>query len=258
MARGDALAKQKKWDEARKFYSFLSDTFPNDPLGRRAALKVADTFFAVKDTEGYTEAELRYKDFANRFPGDPNRPYALLMLAKCSFAQRKGPLRDLTPEREAAESLRKVLQLYPSSPYAAEAKDLLGKCVEDLAMHELLIATYYANVNAWVGARQRLDYLFANYPDTSAANEREAADGEGPSEARRGARGAPRRRRKRRASIDERAIAALFWRWSHLKHAEQEDCYGPRNVRRPSRAVRLWSRSGASRQPAAATPPQGG
>jgi len=171
MARGDALAQQKKWAEARKFYSFLSDTFPNDPLGRRAALKVADTFFAVKDTEGYTEAELRYKDFANRFPSDPNRPYALLMLAKCSFAQKKGPLRDLTPLREAAESLRKVLQLYPSSPYAAEAKDLLGKCLEDLAMHELFIARYYANVNAWVGARQRLDYLFANYPDTSAAKD---------------------------------------------------------------------------------------
>jgi len=171
MARGDALAQQKKWDEARKFYSFLSDTFPNDPLGRRAALKVADTFFALKDTEGYTEAQLRYKDFANRFPSDPNRPYALLMLAKCSFAQRKGPLRDLTPEREAAASLRKVLQLYPSSPYAAEAKDLLGKCTEDLAMHELLIARYYANVDAWVGARQRLDYLFANYPDSKAAKD---------------------------------------------------------------------------------------
>ncbi len=171
MARGDALVKQKKWAEARKFYSFISDTFPNDPLGRRAALKVADTFFAVRDTEGYTEAELRYKDFANRFPSDPNRPYALLMLAKCSFAQRKGPLRDLKPEREAAESLRKVLQLYPSSPYAAEAKDLLSKCLEDLGMHELLIARYYANVKAWVGARQRLDYLFANYPDTKAAEE---------------------------------------------------------------------------------------
>ncbi len=171
MARGDALAKEKKWDDARKFYSFLADTFPNDALGRRAALKVADTFFALKDLEGYTEAELRYKDFANRFPSDPNRPYALLMLAKCSFAQRKGPLRDLTPERQAVESLRKVLQLYPSSPYAAEAKELLDKCLEDLAMHELLIARYYANVEAWVGARQRLDYLFENYPDTKAAAE---------------------------------------------------------------------------------------
>ena len=171
MARGDALVTQKKWDEARKFYSFLADTFPNDPLGRRAALKVADTFFALKGVESYTEAELRYKDFANRFPSDPNRAYALLMLAKCSFAQKKGPLRDLTPLREATESLRKVLQLYPSSPYAAEAKDLLDKCLEDLAMHELLIARYYANVDAWVGARQRLDYLFANYPDTNAAKE---------------------------------------------------------------------------------------
>lgn len=169
MARGDELAAKKKWEEARKYYTFLADTFPNDTLGRRAALKVADTFFSVGDTEGLTEAQLRYKDFSNRFPSDPNRAYALLMLAKCSYAQRKGPLRDLTPLREAADSLKLVLQLFPNSTYAPEARNLLSKCTEDLAQHEYLIARYYANIKAWVGAKQRLDYLYANYPDTATA-----------------------------------------------------------------------------------------
>jgi outer membrane protein assembly factor BamD (BamD/ComL family) len=46
LTKGDSLSEKKHWEEARKYYSFLSDSFPNDPLGRRAALKVADTFFA--------------------------------------------------------------------------------------------------------------------------------------------------------------------------------------------------------------------
>ncbi len=173
MARADELAAQKKWDEARKYYAFLADSFPNDPIGRRAALKVADTFYSLRDTESLTEAQLRYKDFANRFPNDPNRAYALLMLGKVSYAKRKGPLNDLTPVREAADHLKQEVQLFPNSPYTKEAKELLSKCLEELAEHEYLIASYYATVGAWAGARQRLEYLFSNYPDTEVAKKAE-------------------------------------------------------------------------------------
>lgn len=169
LARGDALAAKKQWDGARKYYSFLADSFPNDPMGRKAALKVADSFFNQRDTESLTEAQLRYRDFSNRFPNDPNRAYALLMLGKCSFAQRKGPEKDLAAVREAADSLKQVLKLFPNSPYAAQARELQAKCLEDLGQHELGVASYYANVGAWIGAKQRLDYLLATYPNTAAA-----------------------------------------------------------------------------------------
>jgi outer membrane protein assembly factor BamD len=169
MERGDALSAKKKWDDARKYYSFLADSFPNDPVGRRAALKVADTFFVVGDVESLTEAQLRYRDFANRFPNDPNRAFALLMLGKVSYAQRKGPMRDLTPLREAADNLKQLVRLFPKSPYTAEGKELLDKCLEELAQHEFEIARFYANIGAWQGAKQRLDYLFENYPDTATA-----------------------------------------------------------------------------------------
>jgi len=169
MEHGDALVAKKKWDEARKYYSFLADSFPNDPLGRRAALKVADTFYVAGDIESLTEAQLRFRDFANRFPNDPNRAYALLMLGKVSYAQRKGPMRDLTPVREAAENLKQLVQLFRNSPYTEEGRELLAKCLEELAQHEFEIAQFYANIGAWQGAKQRLDYLLANYPDTATA-----------------------------------------------------------------------------------------
>jgi outer membrane protein assembly factor BamD len=171
LANGDALAEKKRWEEARKYYSFLSDSFPNDPLGRRAALKVADTFFAQKDTESLTEAQLRYRDFSNRFPSDPARAYALLMLGKCNFQQHRGPERDLAPVREAAQAFRQVVQLFPDAPQAKEAGELYAQCQEDLATHELRIARYYAQTLSWEGAWQRLNFLFQNYPDTKAARD---------------------------------------------------------------------------------------
>jgi outer membrane protein assembly factor BamD len=171
MERGDAFAAKNKLDEARKYYSFLADSFPNDPLGRRAALKVADTFFSAGDLESLTEAQLRYKDFANRFPNDPNRAYALLMLGKVSYSQQKGPMRDLTPLHEATTNLQQLVQQFPNSPYTKEGQELLSKCLEELAQHEYQIAKFYANIGAWQGARQRLEYLFANYPNTAAAKD---------------------------------------------------------------------------------------
>lgn len=171
LARGDALAEKRRWEEARKHYSFLADSFPNDPLGRRAALKVADTFFAQKDLESLTEAQLRYRDFSNRFPSDPARAYALLMLGKCSFQQHRGPQRDLAPVREAAAAFRQVLDLFPDAPEAEEAAELLRRCREDLAAHELEVARFHARLQAWEGAWQRLSYLVENYPETRAARE---------------------------------------------------------------------------------------
>ena len=171
LAKGDALAAEHDFEEARRYYSFLSDSFPNDPVGRKAALKVADSYFEKKDIENLTEAQLRYKDFANRFPNDPNRAYALLQLGKTYSKQRRGPLRDLTPAREAVAAFRQMIELFPDSPDASEARELLASCQEDLALHELEVAKYYVIAKGWQGAYQRLTYLLATYPDAGAAAE---------------------------------------------------------------------------------------
>jgi outer membrane protein assembly factor BamD len=170
-AQAEAYAEKEKWEDARKYFSFLADSFPNDPLGRKASLRVADTFFVRSDPESLTEAQLRYRDFANRFPSDPNRAYALLMLGKCHFKQGRGSGRDLTPVREARAAFEQVVELFPDSPHAAEARELLASCLEDLARHELEVARYYLRNGRPEGARLRLEYLMANYPNSEAARE---------------------------------------------------------------------------------------
>jgi outer membrane protein assembly factor BamD len=159
------LYEKKNFEEARKYFSFVYDTFPNDPLGHKAALRVADTYAAKKDTTSLTEARLRYRDFASRYPNDPDRDYSLLMVGHTYTARKLKPDRDLSSLLEAVNAYQQLLTLYPNSSYAEESEARLVKVREVLAEHEWIVASFYTRNKRWLGAKWRLEYLKENYPE---------------------------------------------------------------------------------------------
>ena len=165
--RAEALYGEEKFVEARKYFSFVYDTFPNDPLGHKAALRVADTYAAKSDPTSLTEARLRYRDFANRYPNDPDRDYALLMVGGTYSSKKIRPDRDLTNLREAFTAYQQLTTLYPSSRYAEEAQSRIASLRDTLAEHEYLVALFYYRNKRWQGALWRLEYLKENYPEYS-------------------------------------------------------------------------------------------
>lgn len=165
--RAEALYTDKKYVEARKYFSFVYDTFPNDSLGHKSALRVADTYLAKSDATSRTEARLRYRDFANRYPNDPDRDYALLMVGHTYSSKKIRPDRDLSDLREAFTAYDQLTALYPNSRYAEEARSRIGSLRDTLAEHEWLVAQFYYRNKRWQGALWRLEYLQENYPDYS-------------------------------------------------------------------------------------------
>jgi len=163
--RAEALYEKEKYEDSRRMFSFLYDTFPNDPLGHKAALRVADTYAVRTDSVNLTEARLRYKDFANRYPNDPSRDYALLMLGKTYTSGRLRPDRDLTPIREALDAYQQVITLYPSSPHVEEARTRIAELRGLLAEHEWQVAQYYIRNKRWRGALSRLENLKQSFPE---------------------------------------------------------------------------------------------
>ena len=161
------LYNKKKYAEARKYYSFVYDTFPNDPLGHKAALRVADTYAVKSDPTNLTEARLRYRDFANRYPNDPDRDYALLMVGDTFSRKKIRPDRDLDNLHEAYDAFQQLVTLYPNSEHAPEAREKLTDLRETLAEHEYLVAHFYYRNKRWQGTLWRLEYLKENYPDYS-------------------------------------------------------------------------------------------
>ncbi len=171
--QAEELYEAKDYAKARDLFAFVYDSFPNDPLGHKAALRVADTFAAKNDVTNLTEARLRYRDFANRYPNDPDRDYALLMVGHTYSARKLRADRDLSDIQESLAAYEQLMNLYPNSPHAAEAASRIYDLTELLADHEWLVAQFYTRNKRYVGALWRLEYIrenYANYSEIDAVN----------------------------------------------------------------------------------------
>ena len=159
----DHFAK-RNWQRARTYYTYVYETYPNDVLGRRSLLRVADTYYEQGDAVNLVEAQYKYRDFINRYPTSDQADYATLRIAMCSYKQMEKPDRDQQKTREALEKFNDVLRAYPNSPLKAEAEARRQEVLDRLARHEYIIARFYMKRGSWTAATQRLNYLIDEYP----------------------------------------------------------------------------------------------
>jgi len=165
--KGDDLYAQHKWQRARTFYSHVYENFPNDPLGRRSLLRVADTYYQQGDAVNLVEAQYKYRDFINRYPGSENADYAMLQIAMVSYKQMEKPDRDQAKTREAVEKFGDMIKAYPRSKLIPVAQEHLAESIDRLAKHEHIVARFYMKRKGWVSAVQRLNFLVDTYPNYS-------------------------------------------------------------------------------------------
>ncbi|HEX2832052.1 MAG TPA: outer membrane protein assembly factor BamD [Thermoanaerobaculia bacterium] len=163
--RGEQQYERRKWQRARTYYSYLYETYPNDPLGRRSLLRVADTYYEQGDPVNLVEAQYKYRDFINRYPTSEQADYAMLRIAMCSYRQMEKPDRDQQKTREAVEKFNEMLRAYPNSPLKAEGEAKRQDAYDRLAKHEHIVARFYAKRGSHFSAVQRLNYLIDTYPN---------------------------------------------------------------------------------------------
>ena len=162
---GEEQFAKKKYAKARQYYSHVYETFPNDPLGRRALLRVADTYYEQGDAVNLVEAQYKYRDFINRYPGSDRADYAMLQIAMCSYKQMERPDRDQQKTREALDKFNDVLKTYPRSSLRPEMDKRLQDVLDRLAKHDHIIARYYIKRRSYNAAVQRLNGIVELYPN---------------------------------------------------------------------------------------------
>lgn len=165
--RGEEQFEKRRWQRARTYYTHVYENFPNDPLGRRSLLRIADTYYEQGDPVNLVEAQYKYRDFINRYPTSENADYAMLRIAMCSFKQMEKPDRDQQKTKEAVEKFDDMLKTFPKSALRAEAEARRQEAVDRLAKHEHLVARFYIKRGSYNAALQRLNYLVDNYPNYS-------------------------------------------------------------------------------------------
>ena len=163
--RGEEYFKREKWQKARGYYTHLYETNPNEALGRRALLRIADTYYQQGDPVNLVEAQYKYRDFINRYPTSEQADYATLQIAMCSYKQMEKPDRDQQKTREALEKFDDMLRGFPNSNLKAEAEARRQEVLDRLARHEHIIARFYMRRSSWNAASQRLNFLIDEYPN---------------------------------------------------------------------------------------------
>ena len=77
--------------------------------------------------------------------------------------------RDPEPVKKAFSDFKKLLERYPSSPYAEDAKKRMIALKNRLANYDLATADFYLRREAWIAAINRTQELQKTYPNTEAA-----------------------------------------------------------------------------------------
>jgi len=166
-AKGEDWFAKRRYQRARQYYQYVYESFPNDPLGRRSLLRVADTYFEQGDAVNLVEAQYKYRDFINRYPGSDRADYAMLQIAMVSYKQMERPDRDQAKTREAVEKFNDMIRAYPRSPLRPQAETHLNEALDRLAKHEHIVARYYIKRHSYPAAVQRLNFLIDTYPKYS-------------------------------------------------------------------------------------------
>ncbi|MEW6499885.1 MAG: outer membrane protein assembly factor BamD [Thermodesulfobacteriota bacterium] len=155
-----------KYAEALKHFEEIKDRYPFSAVGLLAELKAADAKFYMKK---YDEALVLYEEFENNHPTNEAMPYVLFQKGMCHYEKIDTIDRDPGSALSAVAMFTRQLQAFPQSPYAPEARARLLAARDFLANHEMYVAAFYLKTGELAQAEGRLNYLLANYPDSTIA-----------------------------------------------------------------------------------------
>lgn len=155
-----------KYFTAIDYFQEILNRYPFSPEATLAELKAADCSYHLGR---YQEALLLYEEFENRHPTNESIPYVLFQRGMSNFKQIDRVDRDTSGAEKAIALFRQLLQVYPNSPYAGEARERIVAASEFLADHEYAVVEYYLRTEKYDQAKIRLNYLLAMYPETRVA-----------------------------------------------------------------------------------------
>jgi outer membrane protein assembly factor BamD len=163
---------------AIEYYETLESRFPFGNYAMQAQIDVAYAYFKFNEPDSAITAIDR---FIKLHPRHPNVDYAYYLKGLVNY-ERGGNILDLVSERDTAEfdknmllraynDFKLLLQRFPDSKYATDARKRMIHLRNELARADFKVASYYASRDAWVAVVGRTQFILQNYQGTSVIRE---------------------------------------------------------------------------------------
>lgn len=166
------------WDRAIKSLEKVEGRAAGTLLAQQALLDMA---YAQWKTGEKTTAIASLDRFLKTYPSSPALDYALYLKGTINFNDNTGFLsflsrqdfaeRDQQASRDAYQAYQQLVEQFPSSKYAEDARLRMAFIVNALAAHEIYAARYYYRRGAFVAAANRASQVVREYARSPAVEE---------------------------------------------------------------------------------------
>jgi outer membrane protein assembly factor BamD len=170
--RGHDALNDGSWDLAIKEFEKLRSVYPYGAWSEQASLELAYAYYRNNEPQS---AVREVEEFIRMYPKHARLPYALYIKGIARESTTRSFLdnyisdpsrRDSEPLRQAYQDYLNLIQRFPNSEYANDAKLRLVRLRNSLARHEMQVAEFYVERQAWLAAVKRAQYVLENYPQT--------------------------------------------------------------------------------------------
>ena len=138
--QGEQELEAGREDDAAFLFTEIERLYPYSAFAKRGLIMAAFSFHRDGDYEDARAAAQRYLDF---YPAEEDAAYAQYLLALSYYDQIDDIGRDQGLTFQALQALRAVIEVYPDSPYAADALVKFDLAFDHLAAKEMEIGRYY-------------------------------------------------------------------------------------------------------------------
>lgn len=173
-ASKEALANEK-YKKAIKLLEQLDSRYPFGPHSAQTQLDLTYAYYKNGDSEAALASADR---FIKTHPRHQNVDYAYYLKALINFNREMGFIdryvpsdstqRDTLFTETAYQSFNELVRRFPNSQYVADSKQRMVFLRNAIARHELHVARFYMDREAYVAAANRANYILQNFPNTPA------------------------------------------------------------------------------------------
>lgn len=153
---GDYFLASKKFLEAEIL-------FPQSQWASKSVLMASYSYYMQ---DYYSLAIENLKRFFKTYPNDKNKAYAHYLLAMCYYETIEGEKKDLAPLILSKNELNFIIENYPESDYAYDAKFKIDLINDILAAKEVYLGRHYIKKKKWIPALNRFKNVLEQYETT--------------------------------------------------------------------------------------------
>ena len=156
LKKGDALYAAKKFNEAEIL-------FPQSEVAPRAALMAAYSYYSQNY---YLDAITELERFVRVYPNHKDIAYAEYLIGLSYYEQIVDEKKDLNSIKNSKEVFSRIVEKYPDTDFAIDAKFKINLVDTILAAKEMYVGRYYFDRKKWIASINRFKFVIDNYETT--------------------------------------------------------------------------------------------